>query len=137
MCGVFVGYVLGVELYVCNVVHTTVHFPGSAPKDASGCLLLLCFVFDALLDRKSFFFCFLDGSKDFWSSKLQGVLDEEDIAEAASKFSAAGLKQKHVGNLSRDDLKEAGLKYGVIKDFLDKQRSLMNAGCENFECMHQ
>ena len=61
-----------------------------------------------------------------------GVLDEDDIAEAAPKLSAAKFKQKHLGQLSREELKEAGVEQGVIKDFMEYQRSLNSqAGATN------
>ena len=70
----------------------------------------------------------LDGSSEFWDRQLQGVLDEEDIAEAASKLSAAGFRQKHVGDISRDDLKEAGFKQAMAKDFIKNQHLLGGKG---------
>lgn len=64
-----------------------------------------------------------DGSMAFWAAVLAELIDEDDVADVASKMSNAGLKQKHIGMLPRDDLKEAGLSVGVVKDLLSKQNT--------------
>lgn len=50
------------------------------------------------------------------------MLDEGDISEVAMRLAAAGFKKKHSRDFSREDLKEAGLNSGVIKDLLNNQQ---------------
>jgi len=61
----------------------------------------------------------------FWSSKLKGVLDKDDVAEVANKLSAAGFKQRHVGKLTQEALSKAGLNQGAIMDLMDNQHLLI------------
>ena len=72
----------------------------------------------------------MDGSVEFWSRKLEGVLDPSDLAEAASKLCAAGIKQRHWGELAKDDLKEFGLNHGVVMDLM-KHQTLSSSGRGN------
>lgn len=76
-----------------------------------------------------------DGSVDFWLLKLRGVLDEDDISDAASKLAAAKFKQRHIdtGKLSEEVLRKAGLEQAVIMDVMEHLSQLSNinfrSGC--------
>ena len=76
-----------------------------------------------LKNNMSFFLAARDGSKAFWLQRLVGVLDEGDLDEAASKLSVAGFKDKHMGQLSQNDLLLATMKPAVIKDLLQNQHN--------------
>jgi len=65
---------------------------------------------------------------EFWSHKLTGVFDAESLPHVSRKLCEAGFKQHHWGELSNDELKDAGLKLGETKDLLKRQQSEKNIG---------